>query len=238
LFEGGAHPDDVELSCSGVLLVEKALGKKIGVIDLTEGELGSRGTVATRHEEAAESSKILGLDVRENLQLPDGFFQNDKESQLKVIHVIRKYQPEIIFCNAPEDRHPDHGKGATLVSDASFLSGLRKIQTFENGIEQEAWRPKYVFHYIQDRNLDPDFIVDITSVFEKKLASIKAYKTQFYTPGIDGPETYISKPSFLDLLINVNRITGKKIGVEYAEGFISKKTIGLKNLDSIIKENT
>jgi N-acetylglucosamine malate deacetylase 1 len=232
------HPDDVELSCSGVLLVEKNNGKTTGIIDLTEGELGTRGTIATRKQEAADSAKILGVDIRENLSLADGFFINDKESQLKVIQVIRKYKPEIVICNAPEDRHPDHGRSAGLVSDASFLSGLQKIETTENGIIQQAWRPKYVLHYIQDRYLQPDFVVDISAVFEKKLESIKAFKTQFHNPGIDGPQTYISTPDFLDSVVYRYKMFGKMIGVKYAEGFISSKAIGIRNFDALIKQDT
>ena len=234
----GVHPDDVELSCSGVLLVEKSNGKKTGIIDLTEGELGSRGTVETRYKEAEDAAKILGVDIRENLKLADGFFKNDEDHQRKVIRVIRKYKPEIVICNAPEDRHPDHGRSSKLVSDASFLSGLIKIETSENGISQEPWRPKYVLHYIQDRYLQPDFVVDISAFFEKKLDAIKSYTTQFHNPGIDGPETYISTPGFLDSVIYRYKMFGKMIGVNYAEGFISDKTIGIKNLDSLIKENT
>lgn len=234
----GVHPDDVELSCSGVLMVEKNNGKTTGIIDLTEGELGTRGTADTRKEEAADSAKILGVDIRENLKLADGFFKNDKESQLEIIRTIRKYKPEIIICNAPEDRHPDHGRSAGLVSDAAFLSGLQKIETNEKGINQEAWRPKYVLHYIQDRYLKPDFVVDITAVIEKKIESIKAFKTQFHNPGIEGPQTYISSPDFLDSIIYRSKMFGKMIGVKYAEGFISKKTIGISNFDAIIKQDT
>lgn len=234
----GVHPDDVELSCSGVLLVEKMNGKTTGIIDLTEGELGTRGTAETRKQEAADSTAILGVDIRENLQLADGFFKNDPESQLKVISALRKYKPEIIICNAPEDRHPDHGRSARLVSDAAFLSGLQKIETTDAGIAQEAWRPKYVLHYIQDRYLTPDFVVDISSVFEKKLEAIRAFKTQFHNPDVDGPQTYISTPGFLESVIYRYKMFGKMIGVEYAEGFISDKTIGLRNFDALIKNNT
>lgn len=234
----GAHPDDIELSCAGLLLVEKANGKKIGAIDLTEGELGSRGSIETRYEESSNASKILNLDVRENLKLEDGFFKNDKENQIKIITAIRKYKPEIVLCNAVEDRHPDHGKASQLVSDACFLSGLVKIETEHNNAVQNSWRPKYVFHYIQDRYIDPDFIVDITSVFDKKLESIKAYKTQFHNPDFDGPETYISKPQFLEQLISSNQVFGKKIGVAYGEGFTTRKKIGFKNLDALILNNT
>jgi bacillithiol biosynthesis deacetylase BshB1 len=234
----GAHPDDVELSCSGVLLVEKNNGKTTGIIDLTEGELGTRGTAETRRQEATDSAAILGVDIRENLKLADGFFSNDKESQLRIIESIRKYKPDIIICNAPEDRHPDHGRSAGLVSDAAFLSGLLKIETTENGRIQEAWRPKYVLHYLQDRYLQPDFVVDITNVFERKLESIRAFKTQFHSPEIDGPQTYISSPDFLDSIVYRAKMLGKMIGVKYAEGFITKKMIGIRNFDAIIKQDT
>lgn len=234
----GVHPDDVELSCSGVLMVEKNNGKTTGIIDLTEGELGTRGTAETRKAEAADSAKILAVDVRENLSLPDGFFKNDQEAQLKVIAAIRKYKPEIVICNAPEDRHPDHGRSAELVSDACFLSGLKKISTLFDGNEQEAWRPKYVLHYIQDRYLKPDFVVDISDVFERKLEAIKAFKTQFFSPGIDGPQTYISTPDFLESVVYRYKMFGKMIGVKYAEGFVSSKTIGISNFDALIKMDT
>ena len=235
----GAHPDDVELSCSGLLLSVKLKGKKTGIIDLTEGELGSRGSVAERYEESKNAGEILHIDIRENLQMPDGFFTNTKENQLKVIQTIRKYQPEIILCNAISDRHPDHAKAAQLVSDSSFLSGLIKIETSQNNTLQKAWRPKYVFHYIQDRYIEPDIIFDISDVFEKKLACIQAYTTQFHNKNkSDGPETYISTPAFMEQLISINKIMGKKIGVEYGEGFTSLKKIGIRSTDSLIKENT
>lgn len=234
----GVHPDDVELSCTGTLLVEQKNGKKTGIIDLTAGELGTRGTAETRKAESAAATKILGVDVRENLGMADGFFQNDETHQRKVITAIRTYQPEVILCNAPEDRHPDHGRSSKMVADASFLSGLMKIQTALNGSAQEAWRPKYVFRYIQDRFLQPDFVVDITDVFDQKIEAIKAYKTQFTGGSTDEPQTYISTPDFLDSVIYRHKWFGKMIGVKYAEGFISEKMIGLKNLDSIIKENT
>lgn len=238
LLAFGAHPDDVELSCSGVLLTEKAFGKRTGVIDLTNGELGTRGTVDTRRAEAAAAAKILGLDARENLGLPDGFFANDKEYQLAIIRAIRKYQPEIIICNAPEDRHPDHGRAAALMYDAAFLSGLSKIETIDGGQPQLPWRAKYVFNYIQDRYLNPDFVVDISAVMEKKIASIKAYGTQFYNPELGGPQTYISTPDFIESIVYRAKMFGKMIGVDYAEGFISKKMIGISKLDSLIQRNT
>lgn len=246
----GVHPDDVELSCAGTLLVEKRNGKKTGIIDLTAGELGTRGTAESRKSEAAESARILGVDIRENLQMADGFLQNDEMHQRKVITAIRAYQPEVILCNAPEDRHPDHGRSSKLVADASFLSGLMKIETVSNGTVQQAWRPKYVFRYIQDRMLQPDFVIDITEVFEQKIEAIRAFKTQFHAQpaatGVfsadnslpDEPQTYISTPDFLDSVIYRHKWFGKMIGVKYAEGFISEKMIGFKSFDSIIKENT
>ena len=232
------HPDDAELSCGGVLLAEKLNGKKTGIVDLTRGELGTRGSAEIREEEAAAAAAILQVDVRENLGLADGFFTNDEEHQRKVITAIRKYQPEIIFCNAPEDRHPDHGRSASLVEDASFLSGLRKIETCFEGKPQEAWRPKYVFNFIQDKYLHPNFVIDISHVMEGKLQAIKAYGTQFHNPDLDEPQTYISSPDFLDSVIYRSKMFGKMIGVAHAEGFLSKKMIGFNSFDGLIKENT
>lgn len=234
----GAHPDDVELSCSGTLLVEKMRGKKVGIADLTRGELGTRGTSDTRKQEAIDAAAILQVDIRENLEMADGFFTNDEEHQRKIITTIRKYQPEIVLCNAPEDRHPDHGRGADLVYTAAFLSGLTKIETKENSSLQKAWRPKYVFNYIQDRYLNPDFVVDITNVFDKKIEAIKAYRSQFYNPGSNEPDTYISSPEFLESIIYRSKMFGKFIGVKYAEGFISKKMIGIQGFDALIQKDT
>ena len=234
----GVHPDDVELSCAGVLLVEKARGKKTGIIDLTAGELGTRGTAETRKQEATAAAMILGVDVRDNLGMADGFFQNDETHQRKIIEALRSYQPEIILCNAPSDRHPDHGRSARLVADAAFLSGLGKIETSQNGTAQSAWRPKYVLNYIQDRFLQPNFVIDITNVFEQKLEAIKAYTTQFTNGEKDGPQTYISTPDFLDSVVYRHKWFGKMIGVKYAEGFITEKTPGIKSLDALIQENT
>jgi N-acetylglucosamine malate deacetylase 1 len=234
----GVHPDDVELSCSGVLLAEKLLGKKTGIVDLTQGELGTRGTAEIRKTEAAASAKILQVDVRENLGLADGFFKNDETHQRKVITAIRKYQPEIILCNAPEDRHPDHGRSAALVEDAAFLAGLRKIETSEDGKLQEPWKPKYVFNYIQDRYLQPDFVIDISHVMDQKLESIKAFSTQFYNPDLNEPSTYISTPDFLDSVIYRSKMMGKMIGVAYAEGFVSKKIIGFNSFNALIANVT
>lgn len=234
----GAHPDDVELSCAGTLMVEKMHGKKIGVVDLTQGELGTRGSAELRKQEATAAAEILQLDVRENLELADGFFKNDEVHQRQIIRAIRKYQPEIILCNAPDDRHPDHGRSAQLLEDAVFLSGLRKIETIDNGQLQTVWRPWYVFNYIQDRYLHPNFVMDISAVMEQKLASIRAYGTQFENPGLDEPQTYISTPDFLDSVIYRAKMYGKMIGVKYAEGFISRKMIGFNSFDAFIKENT
>lgn len=234
----GAHPDDVELSCGGTLLAEKANGKKTGVIDLTQGELGTRGSAELRKAEATASAKILQLDARENLELADGFFKNDEAHQLQIIRVIRKYQPEIILCNAPEDRHPDHGKSAQLIEDASFLSGLRKIETMEEGKLQDIWRAPYIFNYVQDRYLHPNFVINISQVMEQKLAAIKAYGSQFNSPNASEPQTYISTPDFLDSIIYRAKMYGKMIGVKYAEGFISRKMIGFNSFDTFIKEIT
>ncbi len=233
------HPDDAELSCGGILLTEKMNGKKTGIIDLTRGELGTRGSAEIRAEEAAVAAKILKVDIRKNLGLADGFFKNDEAHQRKVIAAIRKYQPEIIFCNAPEDRHPDHGRSASLVEDAAFLSGLRKIETMDEGNIQEVWRPKYVFNFIQDKYIHPDFVMDISGVMDEKIKSIQAYGTQFHNPdAADEPQTYISTPDFLDSVIYRAKMFGKMIGVTYAEGFLSKKMIGFNNFDAFIKENT
>jgi len=232
------HPDDAELSCGGILLTEKKNGKKTGVIDLTQGELGTRGTIETRKVEAAAAAKILQLDVRENLQMADGFFTNDEAHQRKIITAIRKYQPEILFCNAPVDRHPDHGRSAQLVENAAFLSGLVKIETQIDGKLQTPWRPKYVFNFIQDKYLTPNFVIDISEVMDEKLASIKAYGTQFNSPSLNEPQTYISTPDFLESIIYRAKMMGKMIGVKYGEGFISSKMIGLRDFDCFIKENT
>ncbi len=234
----GVHPDDVELGCSGTIRVALAEGKKVGIVDLTRGELGTRGSAEIREIEAANAAKALGVSIRENLAMADGFFLNDEFHQRKVIEVLRKYRPEIVLCNAPEDRHPDHGRSSKLVSDAAFLSGLRKIETTVNGEKQEFWRPKYVFHYLQDRFLLPDFVVDISEHMEKKLESVLAYTTQFYNPGLNEPETYISSPEFLDSVKARAMMLGKRVGVKYAEGYISEKMIGVTSLDAFIQKDT
>jgi N-acetylglucosamine malate deacetylase 1 len=237
----GVHPDDIELSCAGTLLVEKLHGKKVGIIDLTRGELGTRGNVDIRKEEAANAAVILGVDIRENLEMPDGFFKNDQENQVTIIQALRKYRPEVILCNAPEDRHPDHGRSAALVNDAAFLSGLQKIETSDERAKlQEPWRPKYVFNYIQDNYLSPSFVIDISEVFDKKIEAIEAFSTQFYNPEASDkePQTYISSPEFLESVINRSKMFGRMIGVKYAEGFLSRKMIGIKSFDAFIQKNT
>lgn len=224
------HPDDAELCCSGTILKHIALGKKVGIVDLTRGELGTRGTAETRDEEAADSAKILGLHVRENLGMRDGFFQNDEFHRLEVIKVIRKYQPEIILSNALEDRHPDHGRAGDLVYDSVFLSGLPKIETLTDDVKQEAHRPRLLLQYIQDRYLKPDVIVDVSDHMDKKIESIKAFKTQFYNPDVDGLQTYISSPEFFESVIGRSREFGKSIGATFGEGFTSRKLLGVDNL--------
>lgn len=227
----GAHPDDVELGCGGTIAKEVAKGKKVGIIDLTQGELGTRGTIETRYIEAAESAKILGVSVRENLKFADGFFINDKIHQLEIIKVIRKYQPEIIICNAVEDRHIDHGKGSKLVSDACFLSGLLKIDTKTNsGESQKHWRPKQVYHYMQWKNLEPDFVVDISEFIDEKMASVLAYETQFYKKNSNEPETLISTKNFTDSVKYRARDLGRLVGVEYAEGFSVERYVAVDSL--------
>lgn len=231
----GVHPDDVELGCAGTLLAAIEEGKKVGILDLTRGELGTRGTAETRKVEARNAANILGIDVRENLGMADGFFQNDEAHQRLLISAIRKYQPDIILANAPEDRHPDHGRSAKLISDAAFLSGLRKIETQVDGVNQDAWRPAYVFHYIQDRFIQPSFVIDISKYMDKKIESVLAYTTQFYNPDLKEPQTYISSPQFIESVKARAMMLGKRIGVEYAEGYISEKMIGIKSLDNIIQ---
>jgi len=234
----GAHPDDVELGCGGTLLGAIAEGKKVGVIDLTKGELGTRGTTSQRLKEAQLASEVMGLTIRENLGMADGFFLNDKEHQFAIIETIRRFQPTIIFCNAPEDRHPDHGRAASLVEEASFLSGLSKIKTTHNGVEQEAWRPTQVFHYIQSRSLTPNFVVDISAHMEKKMESILAHSSQFYDPNSNEPETFISGTAFLEFVKGRAKELGQQIGVQYAEGFITKKLLVIGSLDAIIQNKT
>ena len=229
----GAHPDDVELGCGGTILKEISNGKKVGIIDLTRGELGTRGSADIRDSESNNASKILGISLMENLNFKDGFFTNDQEHQLKVIECIRKYKPEIVLCNAQDDRHIDHPKAASLVSDSCFLSGLVKVKTkFENS-DQLSWRPKSVYHYIQWKNSSPDFLVDISGFVDLKLEAIKAYRSQFFDPNNNEPETLISKKSFLNDVVNRSADLGRLIGVNNAEGFTSKRLIGINNLNDL-----
>jgi bacillithiol biosynthesis deacetylase BshB1 len=230
----GAHPDDVELGCSGTIAKEISLGKKVGIIDLTRGELGTRGSVEIRNNESEAAAKILGVSIRENLDMRDGFFLNDESHQLRIIEIIRKYKPEIVLCNAIDDRHIDHAKGSKLVSDACFLSGLVKIDTSIDGIQQEAWRPKLVYHYIQWKNIEPDFVVDITGFIDKKEASILAYGSQFYNPNSEEPETPIATKNFLESIHNRSRELGRLIGTEYAEGFTVERYLAVNSLGDLI----
>jgi bacillithiol biosynthesis deacetylase BshB1 len=237
----GVHPDDVELGCAGTLISEIALGKKTGIVDLTQGELGTRGTIDTRYQEAAKAAAIIGAQCRENLKMRDGFFRNDEEHQLKLISTIRKYQPEIIIGNILHDRHPDHGRAGQLINDAFFLSGLARIETKDpEGRIQQKWRPKYFLQYIQDWYHEPDILIDISNVFEQKMKAVEAYATQFFNTetAASGPQTYISSPDFLDSIIARARMFGKRIGVKYAEGFISEKKIGIRNLDALVQIET
>ncbi|RTY95148.1 bacillithiol biosynthesis deacetylase BshB1 [Flavobacterium sp. GT3R68] len=230
----GAHPDDVELGCGGTIAKEIALGKKVGIVDLTRGELGTRGTAEIRDKEASAAAQILGVSVRENLHMRDGFFINDEEHQMKVIKMIRKYQPGIVLCNAIDDRHIDHGKGSRLVSDACFLSGLLKIETVLNGENQSAWRPKLVYHYIQWKNIEPDFVVDITGYTDKKADAIMAYSSQFYNPNTDEPATPIATKNFLDSIHYRAQDLGRLIGTDYAEGFTVERYVAVNSLGDLV----
>lgn len=225
------HPDDAELGCAGTILKHNTLGYKTGIVDLTRGELGTRGSAEIRDKEAAESGRILGLAARENIGIPDGFFENTKEYQLKIIEMIRKYQPRIVITNAYHDRHPDHGRANKLVEEAAFLSGLRKIETTHNGETQQEWRPKQVLHFIQDNYIHPDILIDVTDFWDKKVESIRAFSSQFHNPDWeDEPQTYISSPEFIQVVEARAREFGKSIGVKFAEGFTSRKILGVDSL--------
>jgi bacillithiol biosynthesis deacetylase BshB1 len=226
----GIHPDDVELSCSGTILKHIAAGYSVGILDLTEGELGTRGTPELRRKEAANSAAILGVDTREIMKLKDGFFTGDHLEILEIVKRIRKYQPEIVLCNAVCDRHPDHGRASKLVSEACFYAGLRKIETLHEGVQQSPWRPKAVYHYIQDRQLEPDFVVDVTPFIDKKIASIQAFSSQFYDPNSKEPMTPISSQHFLELVKAKMRVFARDIQVEFAEGFTVERTIGIDDI--------
>lgn len=225
-----AHPDDAELSCSGTIMKHIDAGYKVGIVDLTQGELGSRGTIELRYQEAEASSKILGIHARTNLKMRDGFFEINEENKRLIIEQIRKYKPSIVFANAVSDRHPDHGRASKLVSEACFYSGLRMIETQLDGEVQEAHRPDAVYHYIQDYRIEPDFVVDVTGYFERKMDSIKAFKTQFYNPDSAEPETPISGQDFLDFIASRMRDLGRPAGAKYAEGFTVERVVGVKNI--------
>lgn len=230
-----AHPDDAELSCAGALMLHKNLGQKTGILDLTQGELGSRGSIEIRAKESAHAAEILQLDARENLQFKDGFFSNDEAHQRKLITAIRKYKPTIVLANAPRDRHPDHGRASQLIRDACYLAGLTKITTELDGQVQAAWRPKKVFFYIQDMYLEPHFVLDISSVFEQKMQSIQAYASQFYSDTLDGPKTYISSAEYLNMVKYRNMLMGKKIGTAYGEGYVlGESHLGLQNFNNLV----
>lgn len=227
----GVHPDDVELSCAGTILKHLALGKKVGILDLTRGELGTRGTPALRTEEAMKASKILGVHIREQLTMSDGFFENNETNQKHIIQILRKYQPEIVLCNAIHDRHPDHGRAAKLVADSCFYSGLIKIDSYgDDNKLQDCWRPKAVYHYIQDQYIEPDFVIDITPYMDKKMESIMAYASQFYDPNSKEPETPISSKNFMENIKAKSAVFGRAINVDYAEGFTVTRYMGVSNL--------
>lgn len=237
----GVHPDDIELGCAGTMINEIKRGKKVGIVDLTQGELGTRGTIETRYNEAAKAASIIGAVSRENLKMRDGFFKNDEAHQMQLIQVIRKYQPDIVLGNVLHDRHPDHGRAGHLISDACFLSGLAKIETKDQtGQLQQKWRPRYFLQYMQDWYHEPDLIIDISDSLEQKMQAVAAYTTQFHTSetNSEGPQTYISTPDFLESIIARARILGKRIGVKYAEGFMTNKSIGISNLDALIQVET
>ncbi len=230
----GAHPDDVELGCGGTISKLVSEGKTVAIVDLTQGELGSRGSVEIRYQEAAKAGAILGISARENLKMKDGFLQNSEEYQMEIVKMVRKYQPEVVLANAIDDRHPDHAKAAKLVSDACFLAGLRRIDTELDGEKQNNWRPKHIFHYIQWKDIKPDFVIDISDFLDKKLDSCLAYSSQFYDPNSQEPETPISNKDFTESLTYRAQDLGRLSGVTYAEGFTFEKLIALKNFDGIV----
>ncbi|CAN5196642.1 bacillithiol biosynthesis deacetylase BshB1 [soil metagenome] len=229
-----SHPDDAELSCAGTIITHINRGYKVGIVDLTRGEMGTRGTAELRIKEAEEASEILGLSIRKNLEMEDIFFRNDKENQFKLIKAIRKYRPEIVLANAVSDRHIDHGKGARLAVDACFMAGLSKISTQEENMEQEAWRPKNVYHYIQNNFIKPDFVVDVTEAWEQKIKAIKAFRSQFYDPESTEQQTFISTPDFLKFIESRSRELGHSIGVKYGEGFTVNKNVGVTDLFALL----
>jgi bacillithiol biosynthesis deacetylase BshB1 len=230
----GAHPDDVELGCGATIAKEISLGKKVGILDLTRGELGTRGSADIRDVEAKEAAKILGVSIRENLAFADGFFMNDKYHQMEIVKILRKYRPEIVLCNAVEDRHIDHGRGSKLVSDACFLSGLRKVETTYDKDHQEVWRPKQVYHYIQWQNLEPDFVVSVDGFIDRKIEAVKAYSSQFYDAKSREPISPISSKNFIESVSYRAQDLGRLIGVEFAEGFNVERYVAVESLDNLI----
>ncbi|SEJ47401.1 bacillithiol biosynthesis deacetylase BshB1 [Cyclobacterium xiamenense] len=229
-----AHPDDVELSCSGTLAAHVAKGYKVGILDLTQGEMGTRGTPELRLQEAGKAGELLNVSVRENLGFRDVFFADDEEHQVAIARVLRAYRPEIVLANAVSDRHPDHGKGGSLASHACFVSGLRKLETEKDGKPQEAWRPKYVYHYIQNNYIEPDLVVDISDHWQVKINSILAFQSQFYNPDSREPESFISRPDFLDFIEARSREMGHKINVKYGEGFTVERVPGIRDLFDLV----
>jgi len=230
-----AHPDDAELGAGGSIVKAVNEGLRVGILDLTRGELGTRGTPETRDQEAKAAAKILGTIFRENADLPDGFLANTKEFQLKIVPFIRKYQPDIVLANAVNDRHPDHAKASKLISDACFLSGLRAIETDWEDAKQESWRPKAIYHFIQDYYIHPDFIVDITDAWETKMKAVKAFSSQFYQgKGDKGPVTPISTAGFIQSLEARAREYGRLIKSEFGEGFTVERPVGVKSFQDII----
>lgn len=230
----GAHPDDVELSAGGTIIKSIHQGKKVAIVDLTEGELGSRGSVSSRYEEADKAAKIMGVEHRENIRVADGFFTEDRDSLLRLITKIRYYQPDVVLANAIRDRHPDHGRASDFISRACFLSGLLKIETVRDGQGQNKWRPKAVYHYIQDRYIQPDFVIDVTEYKDQKMKAILAYETQFYKEGSEGPKTPISGKEFVDFLEARMRQVGRDIGAEFGEGFTVERPMGINDLSDLI----
>ncbi|MEQ8711643.1 MAG: bacillithiol biosynthesis deacetylase BshB1 [Cyclobacteriaceae bacterium] len=225
-----AHPDDAELSAGGTIIANVAKGRKVGIVDLTRGEMGTRGTPEIRLKEAAAAAEIMGVTLRDNLEFEDAFFTNDREHQLAIVRKIRAYQPELVIANAVSDRHPDHGKGSALISQACFISGLKRVETEVDGFQQEAWRPKNVYHMIQSNFIDPDFVVDVSDHWDKKMAAVRAYKSQFFDPDNKEPDTFISTPAFMNLIESRGVEMGQPVGFSYAEGFTIEKRMGIKDL--------
>ena len=226
----GAHPDDVELCCAGTLLKHMDMGYTAGLIDLTRGELGTRGSATLRLQEARAAADLLGIAVRDNLEMEDGFFENDKTHRIAIARVIRKYRPDVVLANAVHDRHPDHARAAKLVSDACFIAGLTKVETELDGKPQERWRPKTVYHYIQDYKLQPDMCINVTPYMEKRMDAIRCFASQFYDPTSDDPDSPISTKDFLDVILAAARVYGRPIGAEFAEGFTVQRPVGVRDL--------